>query len=200
MYFTDEPKFIEKPKDVSGEEGEEVNLVCLTDGNPSPSYRWFRNKDLNTVVSYSSNLTIMISQVTAGTYTCRVSVAGYKSVQSNAKVWLRGAPNIAAPGDLKIYYGSLGSTVELVCKVVSMPPTRTPMWIYNNYQIANTNHYNIARKKLAPDTLVTSLMIRELSEYDFGPYNCSARNQYGQDSLLLELRQEGMYVTKNTSD
>merc|ERR1719357_1953581 len=101
---------------------------------------------------------------------------------------------MAAPGDLMIYYGSLGSSVELVCKVVSMPPTRTPTWIHNSYQITNTNHYNIAMKRLAPDTLVTSLMIRELSEYDFGLYNCSATNQYGQDFLSIELRQEESHL------
>ena len=38
-----------KPEDVSGEAGEEIILVCQADGNPPPTYRWFRNHDMNTV-------------------------------------------------------------------------------------------------------------------------------------------------------
>ena len=48
-YISDEPKFVVKPTDISGEKGEDVTFVCLVDGNPTPSYTWFRNGDLRHV-------------------------------------------------------------------------------------------------------------------------------------------------------
>ena len=50
-YFScaDNPVFIKKPEDVSGDSGQEVVLGCLADGNPSPSYRWVRNQETTKV-------------------------------------------------------------------------------------------------------------------------------------------------------
>ena len=45
----DNPEFTKKPEDVSADSGQEILLECLADGNPSPSYRWFRNGDTTTV-------------------------------------------------------------------------------------------------------------------------------------------------------
>ena len=36
--------------DVSGETGDEVVLTCLADANPTPSYKWFRNGNLDLVI------------------------------------------------------------------------------------------------------------------------------------------------------
>ena len=41
--------FTTRPADVSGDAGQEVTLSCAVDGNPAPSYTWYRNGDLNTV-------------------------------------------------------------------------------------------------------------------------------------------------------
>ena len=46
-HFSDKPKFTHTPTDISGDEGEIVVLICLADGNPPPSYKWFKRKDLS---------------------------------------------------------------------------------------------------------------------------------------------------------
>ena len=47
--ISDDPKFIVKPHDVSGERGQDINMTCLVDGNPPPSYTWFKNGNMNYV-------------------------------------------------------------------------------------------------------------------------------------------------------
>ena len=45
----DAPTFTKTPKDVSDDPGKNVKLECEADGNPSPTYVWFRNVDKNKV-------------------------------------------------------------------------------------------------------------------------------------------------------
>ena len=47
---SDTPVFTMEPEDVSGDAGQEIVLVCQAEGNPSPSYRWFRNMDREIVI------------------------------------------------------------------------------------------------------------------------------------------------------
>ena len=48
-FVSDAPKFLVEPSDVSGELGQNAVLTCKVDGNPAPTYTWFRNGDLQTV-------------------------------------------------------------------------------------------------------------------------------------------------------
>ena len=50
--FLDAPKFLREPTDISGEKGQDATLTCLVDGNPAPSYTWFKNGDFQTVISH----------------------------------------------------------------------------------------------------------------------------------------------------
>ena len=65
MYFvfftvSDAPVFITEPRDVSKEKGEDASLSCLVDGNPAPTYTWFRNGDYHTVQSTDSFKTYVL--------------------------------------------------------------------------------------------------------------------------------------------
>lgn len=46
---SDAPTFTKKPKAVSTDPGKKVSLECEADGNPAPTYAWFRNGDENNV-------------------------------------------------------------------------------------------------------------------------------------------------------
>ena len=45
----DAPTFTKKPKAVSTDPGKKVILECEANGNPAPTYAWFRNGDENNV-------------------------------------------------------------------------------------------------------------------------------------------------------
>ncbi len=47
------PRFVLRPESVSGDQGQNVVLACKVDGNPAPTYTWFRNGDMKTVIELS---------------------------------------------------------------------------------------------------------------------------------------------------
>ena len=47
--ISDAPIWLLKPRDFSGERGQNATLECRIDGNPSPTYTWFRDGDFHTV-------------------------------------------------------------------------------------------------------------------------------------------------------
>ena len=137
------------------------------------------------VIGYSSNLTIFISNTTVGTYTCHVSVPGYDGIESSAVVYQQGPPVIVREGLL--HHSSPGTGVELVCVAVSVPPP-TIVWRYHNNTLTNkTPHYTVVSQR-QDDRTVSHLIIKESTLRDFGDYNCSASNSYGQDHAIVQLK------------
>ena len=144
------------------------------------------------MIGYSSNLTIFISNTTTGTYTCHVSVKGYLDIQAKSKVYQKGPPQIRKTLENSNEYGSLGETIQLVCASFSMPIAETIVWKYNDYPVnSKTEHHQMItqRKK---DSLVSTLVIKDSVSSDFGTYNCSSRNAYGEDFHLVDLRRKGI--------
>ena len=70
------PVFTETPTDVSDDKDQKVELKCKADGNPKPTYIWYRNGDLYQVVGDKSKLTVTVKKKNVGKYYCRVSVTG----------------------------------------------------------------------------------------------------------------------------
>ena len=140
------------------------------------------------VIGYTSNLTIFISNSTVGTYTCHVSVEGYDSIESSATVYQQGPPVILR--DSVVQYSYVSDTIELVCEAVSIPPPGIE-WRYNNYIItSDIEHYTIVTLTLDKDKVVSTLIIKDSVQSDFGDYNCSASNSYGQDTAVIHLHRK----------
>ena len=118
-----------KPHDVSGERGQDINMTCLVDGNPPPSYTWFKNGNMNYVYDYDGNLTVRIDETSIGKYICRASVKGFREISASAKVFMRGPPKIL--NTEAIFYGRVGSNVALSCDAFAVPPPATIQW--SNY-------------------------------------------------------------------
>ena len=55
-----------------------------------------------------------------GKYTCHVSVRGYKDVTVSSHVYARGPPVILKSPERAVQYGSLGETVQVREKTVSL--------------------------------------------------------------------------------
>ena len=49
-----------KPTDISGEKGHDVTFVCKVDGNPPPSYTWFRNGDFRHVSIHTTKVHFLL--------------------------------------------------------------------------------------------------------------------------------------------
>ena len=71
MLSPDAPSFTKTPKDVSDSPGKSVSLECEAEGNPSPTYAWFKSGDENKVLGRTSKLELTLSDSSVGSYTCR---------------------------------------------------------------------------------------------------------------------------------
>ena len=143
------------------------------------------------VIGYSSNLTIFISPDSVGTYLCQVAVRGYDQIQSAGSVHQRGPPVLQKSEESGVQYGSLGETVQLLCQGRAQPQVDTVVWRYKDFPVnTRNNHYQVINNK-KEDKISSTLVIRNAALADFGVYNCSVRNSYGQDFHLIEIVRKG---------
>ena len=70
-----------------------------------------------------------------GLYTCHVSAAGYKPIQSSAHVWSRGPPEMESLPETRVQYGTLGDTVQVLCEARSVPQAKQVSWKYKDYPV-----------------------------------------------------------------
>ena len=137
------------------------------------------------VIGYSSNLTIFITNTTVGPYTCQVTVGGYDSIEYSATVYQQGPPVI-----LEYEYEYIGDTIEIVCEAVSIPAPGIE-WKYNNHIItSDIEHYTVITLNLDKNKVFSTLIIKDSVQSDFGDYNCSASNSYGQDTAVIHLHRK----------
>ena len=141
------------------------------------------------VIGYSSNLTVFISPDTVGSYTCMVAVKGYRQIQATGQVYQRGVPVMEGGG--KVEQAALGDSVQLSCEGRAQPQVDTVSWRYKDRPLDTASqHYQVITKK-KQDKVSSTLVIRNVALSDFGVYNCTLRNSYGQDSSLIEVVRKG---------
>jgi len=187
------PVFVQKPRDVSKEKGEEATLHCQVDGNPKPTYTWFRNGDFHTVHSYESDLTVTISEVSVGKYICRASVRGFPEVTSFAEILMRGPPKVIRKN--AVQFGRVGSNVEVSCDSFAIPAPPNINWSMYGFPLDTSSgggsggHYRVLNKP-RKDGILSTLIIRNAMDSDFGDYNCTVQNPHGADSFIIKLKKE----------
>ena len=101
---------------------------------------------------------------------------------------MRGPPRILNSD--AIFYGRVGSNVELSCDAFAVPPPNTIKWSNYGFSVpTNGEHFRIdeiPRK----DGFKSKLIIRPVTEADFGDYNCTVQNSHGVDSYVISLKEE----------
>ena len=126
-----------------------------------------------------------------GTYLCAVGVKGYKQIQALGSVQQRGPPVLEK--ERGIQYGVLGETVQILCRGRAEPRVDTVIWRYKDYPVNTRNtHYQVINSK-KKDKITSTLVIRNAALADFGVYNCSVKNSYGQDFQLIEIVRKGKW-------
>ncbi|XP_059093510.1 irregular chiasm C-roughest protein-like [Tigriopus californicus] len=182
------PKFIEKPKDVSGERDQDATLTCEVDGNPATSYTWFKNGDFQTVRGYTSKLTVKISEATIGKYICRASVKDFQEISASAEIMMKGPPHIIRRNSIQ--YGYEGTTIRLTCDAFAIPPPNTIIWGMHGYSLPPSSDHYAIEEEGRKDGMKSTLIIHDSVEADFADYNCTVRNSHGEDSFVITLEQQ----------
>ena len=183
-----DPEWVEKPKDVSAGAGDKVTLKCLADGNPTPSYIWYKGVEGDQVITNSSELSVTVSEEKAE-YTCRVTVKNYKEITGKATVLRRGPARILTSETKTLTKARTGYKGVLECSAHGVPPPDLIEWSYDGLSLSSTAKYQITQET-KDDTHKSTLTISNVGPADFGFYNCTVTNDLGGAFIPLELRQE----------
>ncbi|XP_054272557.1 hemicentin-1-like [Macrosteles quadrilineatus] len=161
--------------------GRSVQLLCpVLAGNPPPTRQWFKDGALlDNYYSYlkigndGSLLLANVSSVHKGSYECVVSnVGGRDSFTTTVDVMV--PPNIIVTEQDKRRSAVEGSDVTFACPVTG-DPTPNVTWSRHFKRLPTSGPNN------------SSLVLRNVSFSDYGPYTCMAMSPAGSTSISVFL-------------
>ncbi|XP_059045843.1 irregular chiasm C-roughest protein-like isoform X2 [Achroia grisella] len=182
------PAFRTRPQNIAAEVGKRVTLSCDVDGQPQPEIRWlFHEPGRIGVKGKAPNLNVYVGNETAGRYICKATVDGYPEIESEATVFIKGAPKILSN---RTQFGTEGEGVTVECAALSVPKPDDIRWYIEGHEISVIQDPDYAiQEETLPDGIVKStLRIRASQSKHYGVYNCSITNEYGNANAAIVLK------------
>jgi len=166
--------------------GQEVKLRCDVAGNPTPEIAWFFDVSPR-VISTDAELVIpSVTYDSAGRYICRASVKGFPEISTSTQVFIKGPPRVTSS---PVQYAPEGEMARVECLVQSVPPPTRVTWTRDRRALDPKDpSYEMVEEKLEGASLIRNvLLIHKPSQKDFGLYNCSVENEFGEDFIVIQL-------------
>ncbi|KYN44018.1 Lachesin [Trachymyrmex septentrionalis] len=170
-------------------EGQPVVLECYANGFPPPRISWRRenNAILPTGGSIYRGNTLKISAIRKedrGTYYCIAENGVGRGARRNINVEVEFAPVITAP---RPRLGqALQYDMDLECHVEAYPPPAI-IWLKDNVQLSNNQHYSISHFATADEYTDTTIRVITIEKRQYGEYICRAANKLGTVETKVEL-------------
>eukprot|EP00102_Acyrthosiphon_pisum_P003905 XP_001946918.2 PREDICTED: lachesin-like [Acyrthosiphon pisum] len=172
-------------------EGQQVTLKCYARGYPSPRIYWKRE---NNGISLASPSIFMgniwkipaIRKDDRGSYTCIAANGFGKPTRRRIAIQVEFAPIITVP---KRNLGkSLHGNMDISCNIEAYPSPAI-IWINNNVQLSNNQHYRIW--EIANSTVFTKsvLSITNILYNHYGNYTCRAMNKLGNAEVTINFHE-----------
>ena len=204
----DAPMFVTRPTNAAGMPGDKITLTCEVDANPRPSYKWYKMDPMGLegplLVGTATNLTVEVSEETAGDYECVASAKGghYAAVKAKAVIFVKSKPSIQPSGPLNIQKASLGSLGKVECRATSVPSVQTVQWYFadEGQPIVTSEDLRGHRGKYSVqenrslDSVQSYLIIHQVEKSDFRAYTCKVTNALGTDSATFTLEEQGNWT------
>ncbi|KAG8231048.1 hypothetical protein J437_LFUL011171 [Ladona fulva] len=166
-----------------------VRLECYAEGFPHPRISWRRenNEMLPTGGSIYRGNVLKIAKVQKedrGTYYCVAENGVGKGARRNIAVEVEFQPVITVP---RPRLGqALQYDMDLECHVEAYPPPAI-VWIKDNVQLSNNQHYSISIFATADEFTDTTLRVITIEKRQYGKYVCKATNKLGSAQAEVEL-------------
>jgi len=188
------PEIVEKPKTVRARAGEDVSFRCKATGNPEPTYKWTRvGSELS--VGDSAVLTLVSSNVTMGQYCCHAQAQGFPpSTSPPASLLLVTNPVILSSS---VQMAKLGELARLECRVATVGSNNLITWNRAGLDLTGQDPGTRLIFNQTETEQISTLVIEQTTEEDFGTYGCKASNEVGVTYANISLKQEGSNFDKN---
>ena len=105
---------------------------------------------------------------------------------------MKGPPRIIRRDPVQ--FGTEGDTVQLTCEAFSIPPPNTLHWHLHGYPIDTKSSHYALMETGKKDGMKSTLVIRNSISTDFGDYNCTVKNQFGDDSFVITLQRKSKFI------
>ncbi|XP_064650487.1 kin of IRRE-like protein 1 isoform X3 [Lineus longissimus] len=182
------PKFGKDPKHVEVDPGQSATLECKIDGNPQPTIIW-RKKGSEHILSSKETMTISdVRNHDFGAYICSATVQGFDEIEYEIHILKKGPPKIRSNRD---QYAKTGSKAKVTCTTISVPKPQKIVWARgeNPLDVKVNPRYSVVEEDFLSGRK-SYLNIDAVGKDDFGEFNCTVANDYGQDSMLIKLLEE----------
>ncbi|KAK5640980.1 hypothetical protein RI129_009527 [Pyrocoelia pectoralis] len=157
-------------------QGSTVKLECRASGNPVPTVAWTRKNNVLPSGERSVNgLSLVIQHAdrhSAGQYQCSADNGVGQPDSRHITLNVRYAPEVEA--ERATVHTGIGLEAHLVCIVHAEPPPQV-LWFKDTTQLGTTEQH-AAQSRGNRYTLV----IRNVTDVDFGNYSCVASNTHGK--------------------
>lgn len=195
---------VEKPlKDVVGEPGQDLQLICIFGGVPQPKVSWLKdgNKLKTAKATYENRVaTLMVtaSETTEGEYKC-VAANEHGEVDTSCNLEVQQKPIISIAEEEINQKHKVGEQWSVTAVVTGIPKPEI-VWYRNGTRIEKTKDIQIITKDNT-----STIQISELERSHTSKYTVEARNKAGSSSVELSLKVYGefyinYFVYLNTSN
>uniref|UniRef100_A0A668A1D0 IgLON family member 5 n=1 Tax=Myripristis murdjan TaxID=586833 RepID=A0A668A1D0_9TELE len=172
-------------KDVSVNEGENVNLFCLAVGRPEPTVTWKDQKCKLPFLAYglvSDGEFLDITEIKrqqGEDYECITNNGVAPPDKRKVKVTVNYPPMIT---DVKNMPAQLGKTAILRCEAMAVPTASFEWYRDDHRPVENDNTLRIKNEKTR-----SLLLFTNVTDKHFGNYTCFASNRLGASNASMLL-------------
>lgn len=184
-------------EEIIAKEGDTVNVVCNVSGIPAPSVKWYRRPLTDTEgkererIGMEGEILVIhnVSRFCDGVYQCVASNDVPPAVEMETEVIVEFQPEVTMVN--KRLSQEKGKETILMCYVTAFPQALS-YWMYRGQEVPTSERIKVEiYSENKPHTIVLSLRVLNISEADYGEYECVASNKLGRDReamILAELR------------
>ncbi|XP_053545811.1 kin of IRRE-like protein 2 [Bombina bombina] len=183
------PLLLTEPRPMTVDLGGDASFFCGWTGNPTPTQFWTK-RGSGEVLSNGNTLSLTkVTREDAGTYVCKAIVPRIGTMEKEVTLTVRGPPVITSETHFE---GTIGGKARLECVVETMPIPERIVWSWeeHNLEEGSWGRFSV-ETRVTNEVAISYLIIDATEQSDYlNEYNCSAQNQFGEDSVIISLRQQ----------
>ncbi|CAF1228730.1 unnamed protein product [Rotaria sp. Silwood1] len=186
---------------ISYPEGSSMNLSCHAYAFPSTNITWiYRNKNKQSkTIHYGEDLFISsVESTDSGSYECIASNGYHEKISRSFYVTIQYPPRVIINKFIDFHI----KPIQLNCQICSIPLSHIE-WIKNGKNISNEQLFDSQTNLVSMENeecFMTTLIIHDSSDENYGRYECRAENFLGYHSDHIDFNPKFILQTKSQTE